>query len=67
MALFSQYAVAAADQALEDAGLLGNMENVDMDMAVGIPFSIVREFKIQGQGVLMKGFMSGSLYRFRNW
>lgn len=57
MALFSQYAVAAADQALEDAGLLGNMGNVDMDMAVGIPSSIVRESRIQGgPGSANEGF-----------
>ena len=34
MALFTQYAIAAAEEALGDAGLLGNMSEEQKDMAV---------------------------------
>lgn len=34
MALFSQYAIAAAEEALDDAGLLG-IEEKEKDMTVG--------------------------------
>ena len=34
MALFTQYAVAAAQEALEDAGLLGNLSEKEKEMAV---------------------------------
>lgn len=40
MALFSQYAIAAAEEALGDAGLLGNMSEAQKDMTVCIHMSI---------------------------
>jgi len=49
MALFTQYAIAAAEEALGDAGLLGNMTEEQKNMAVRIcvrpshPVSLMRD------------------------
>ena len=74
MALFTQYAVAAAQEALEDAGLLGNLSEKEKDMAVRCyplhPFlgSLLTTMIALGAGELICfAERGGRVYRFRYW
>ena len=74
MALFTQYAVAAAQEALGDAGLLGNLSEKEKEMAVwcyplhSFPGLLLTTMIAPGTGglIYLRG-VEGCVHRLRYW